>query len=86
MSHGFLNIFGAGILAHAKSLSQKQITRCIWDDRPDHFSFEEDRFAWQDEAVSLSDVKRARREFMISFGSCSFAEPCENLQALGLLY
>jgi hypothetical protein len=36
-------------------------------------------------SIPTSQVRRARREFAIAFGSCSFEEPISELQELNLL-
>jgi hypothetical protein len=43
--HGFLNVFGAGVLAEAKDLSQAQIQSILEDENPEHFTFDENGFA-----------------------------------------
>jgi hypothetical protein len=85
MAHGFLNVFGAGILAHALNLPFERIGECLCDKDPAHFRFQGDLFAWRDIGVPASEVAEARAELMIGFGSCSFDEPREDLRRLGLL-
>jgi hypothetical protein len=85
MSHGFLNVFGAGILAYAHDLTRERIESCIADERAASFIFESDSFAWRDLSADAATVERARRDLMTGFGSCSFDEPRADLQDLGLL-
>jgi len=82
--HGFLNVFGAGLLALTNGLSQEQLTSIIADEDPAHFSFDDTGFSWKDFRVDKIDIA-AHRNVMTSFGSCSFDEPREDLQALSLL-
>lgn len=82
--HGFLNVFGAGVLAVANNLSQEQIQSIIEDEDPNHFVFDKTGFGWKDLRVVNSEIVRARQQ-IISFGSCSFDEPREDLQKLGLI-
>jgi hypothetical protein len=82
--HGFLNVFGAGVLAVTNNLSQEQIQSIIEDEDPSHFVFGEDGFVWNDLRVANKEIKHARGQ-IISFGSCSFDEPREDLQKLGIL-
>lgn len=84
--HGFLNVFGAGILAHAKRLSVKQIESIIEDEDPSSFKFDEEGFSWKDISANNKQIAEARKSGLISFGSCSFDEPREDLQKLGLLH
>lgn len=83
MQHGFFNVFGAALLA--RILDQTEIEACLGDEDPGSFVFEEDRLSWKDKTLELSDVERFRRSLAVSFGSCSFDEPREDLQSLGLL-
>jgi hypothetical protein len=85
MSHGFLNVFGAGILAHARNLSQAEIGACVGDESESSFVFDGERFSWRDESATDEEIARARERFMTSFGSCSFDEPRDDLERLGLL-
>jgi hypothetical protein len=83
--HGFLNVFGAGVLTTALGLSEAQVRIIIEDEDPSHFVFTEDAFRWKDLAAPLDAIVRARRDRVVSFGSCSFDEPRDDLRALGLL-
>lgn len=82
--HGFLNVFGAGVLAATKHLSVEQIQMILEDEDPASFVFDETGFAWKDLRVVTSEILHARQQ-VVSFGSCSFDEPREDLRALGLL-
>lgn len=82
--HGFLNVFGAGVLAEAKDLSQAQIQSILEDENPENFTFDENGFTWRDLRVANSKVLNIR-QFTTSFGSCSFDEPREDLRKLGIL-
>ena len=83
--HGFLNVFGAGMLMHAGVISSLQLEEVLADESPESFRFEHDGFAWKDKRVGLMPMTRARKNALLSFGSCSVDEPREDLQQLGLL-
>ena len=83
--HGFLNVFGAGVLAHARGLSAADLVPVLKSRDPSAFTFDDDGFAWRDYRATTEEVERARGEAVISYGSCSFAEPIEDLEALGFL-
>jgi hypothetical protein len=83
--HGFLNVFGAGVLAHARELDEETIQAIIEDEDPHHFVFEEARFRWKDHSATLEEIVAARKYAVLSFGSCSFDEPLADLRQLGLL-
>ncbi len=85
MMHGFLNVFGAGILAHALGTGREMLTACVAETDPDAFVFSDDRFAWRDHLVTFEALIQAREGFLSGFGSCSFDEPRDDLRALGLM-
>ena len=58
--------------------------RALLDEDPAHFGFTSDAFTWSTYEASSEAVRRTRT-LARSFGSCSFDEPREDLQAMGLL-
>jgi hypothetical protein len=82
--HGFLNVLGAAVLAAEHRWDTNQTAIMLEDENVDSFSFTDDFFAWREWRI---DTKRLeyRRKFVVSFGSCSFDEPREDLRALNLL-
>jgi hypothetical protein len=85
MMHGFLNVFGAGVLAHALDLSEAAIRQVLRAESIGAFTFDANGFAFQDLRISATQVAHARDTFATSYGSCSFDEPREDLRAAGLL-
>jgi hypothetical protein len=83
--HGFLNVLGAGVLAHARQLPEEEVQRIIADEDPADFVFADEGFRWKDLKATTDEIRIARRQAIISFGSCSFDEPRDDLRALGLL-
>lgn len=83
--HGFLNVFGAGVLAYANPLSLKEITEIVKDENPESFKFTEEEFKWNDIPANSNAITKARSEFVLSFGSCSFDEPKDDLRKLNLI-
>jgi hypothetical protein len=81
--HGFLNVFGAGVIAQCYDLVVDRIAEIIEDENGEHFVFTEPEFKWNDLSVTIDQIKSARKQRMISFGSCSFDEPREDLRSLG---
>lgn len=82
--HGFLNVFGAGMLASANEISQDLVQSILEDEDPASFYFGEDEFTWKGLRVATSEITRIRHQ-ITSFGSCSFDEPREDLRQLQLL-
>jgi hypothetical protein len=83
--HGFINVFGAALLAVENKLEQKEIQTILGDENSDHFIFEENYFHWGNFKISTASIQQLREALVISFGSCSFDEPREDLRAMGLL-
>lgn len=83
--YGFLNVFGAGILAQYHDMGVSEIKKTVEDENPDNFTFSDNEFKWCDISVNAKQIQQAREERIISFGSCSFDEPREDLQELGYL-
>jgi hypothetical protein len=83
--HGFFNIFGGALLAYAHDLNNEELEEILKEEDPDQFSFSEDIFSWRDLSISSEDISELREVAVISFGSCSFEEPLEDLKKLHLL-
>ena len=82
--HGFFNVFMAAIAAAGRDLSVDAVASILRTEKPDAFSFADDKCRALEYSLTVKDVERARR-FAISFGSCSIAEPVADLTALSLL-
>jgi hypothetical protein len=82
--HGFLNVFGAGVLGMAHNLAIEQIQSILEEEDPASFIFDETGFSWKNLRIVTSEIAQVRHQ-IVSFGSCSFDEPREDLRLLGLL-
>jgi len=82
--HGFLNLLGATALARSGADSS-QLEGILSDEDASNFSFDETGFRWRDLHVDGAGLRRARTHGLVAYGSCSFAEPVEDLIALKLL-
>lgn len=83
MMHGFLNVFGAGMLAH-DGLAGADLVACVAETDPAAFEFSSQGFAWRNHELSGDRITELRR-YLHGFGSCSFAEPVADLQEMGLI-
>jgi len=97
--HGFINTFGAGIFATTfpkpNNLQEKYrmfilLSHMIDDQNAENFSFTNNSLIWKvgddrDTEFEIDDekIKTAREKNMISYGSCSFQEPIDDLSQLG---
>ncbi len=83
--HGFLNLFGASILSYTQDLSEKEFVEILNDEKVSNFRFTDQYFAWKDFAAPALEIRMLRMLSVLSYGSCSFEEPVEDLQALKIL-
>lgn len=83
--YGFLNFFTACLMAYKFNLEGAPLTEILKTERVDVFHFEREWFSFQNKKFNLSEIKKIRREWALSFGSCSLLEPVEFLRQYGLL-
>jgi len=83
--HGFFNVFGAGVFAYAHDLNREELREIIGDEDPQNFLFTGKAFAWRTLRVSAGEIEKIRTSGIISFGSCSFDEPKDDLRGMKLL-
>ncbi len=83
--HGFLNVFlAAGFIR--EGLSGLHINEILEEEDPGAFTVEYNGFWWrQKHFLGTPQLQRLREKNAISFGSCSFTEPVEELKELGIL-
>lgn len=84
-AHGFVNVVGAAILAHAGQIDEVQMEQMLADENKDHFRLDDTGFAWRTFRAGTSQIEAGRRRLATSFGSCSFDEPRDDLRRLGWL-
>jgi hypothetical protein len=75
--HGILNLLAAVVFGDEVAALEEP-------DR-DAFVLGRDAFRWRDRAAGAAEIAHARRERLRSIGSCSFFEPIQELEALGVL-
>lgn len=83
--HGFINLFTASVLAHVHDLPVKALTEIVAETDPTAFFVGSERLSWREYAATTEQVAEARGAVLTSFGSCSFAEPRDDLRTLGIL-
>jgi hypothetical protein len=84
MMHGFLNLFlaAAGVRA---GMTAHEAAQLLDESSAAAFRFDEEGVSWREHRWSNEHLRRTRHEFAISFGSCSFQEPLDDLKALRLV-
>ena len=83
--HGFLNLLAAAVFAHADRLAEDEIAVLLAEQEPEAFAVAPDGLAVHGRFAGVAAIEAARRELFVAYGSCSFSEPVEDLQALGVL-
>jgi hypothetical protein len=84
MMHGFINLFLAAGFLRA-GVDSKVVLQLLEEQSPQAFHFDEDGVSWREDRLSVREIAAVRQDFAISFGSCSFTEPIEDLRNLHLL-
>lgn len=96
--HGFLNVFVAAVVAfHFQQRSQSHndvkleeiLNSILLNEDPAAITFGNSSMGVHthgfDADIPIEEIENARERFCISFGSCSFEEPIEDLRSLNLL-
>lgn len=81
---GFLNIFMAAAFAR-QGADPKILRQVLEDGEATAFRFTRTGAAWSDRRVETEDIAAMRGDLGISFGSCSFTEPMDDLRSMDLL-
>jgi hypothetical protein len=81
---GFLNVFVAADAAFGGS-SIEHVTHVLESGERKDIDFGEDGMSFHGDELSMDAVRMPRARFAMSFGSCSFREPVDDLQQLGIL-
>jgi hypothetical protein len=84
-THGFLNLIAAAAIARAPGAGTETIAAVLEDSEPARFRFAPESLEWGPYRLAIADLAAGRRHGVLSFGSCSLAEPRDDLAALGLL-
>ncbi|PYV11916.1 MAG: hypothetical protein DMG07_18160 [Acidobacteria bacterium] len=83
MMHGFLNLAVAAVLVY-HGLGAGEAEELLAEEEPSALRFDGAGIAWRSHRLARSEVIEARQNFVFGFGSCSFREPIQELEALGL--
>jgi hypothetical protein len=84
MMHGFVNLFLAAAFLRA-GMEPEIAVQLLGEESASAFRFDLDGVGWLQHRLSRDEIAAARRSFAVSFGSCSFTEPIEDLRSLHLL-
>ena len=81
---GFMNLLLAAALAR-EGAPVADVERVLDERDPSSLAFDEHGATWRERRITTTSLARARREGLTAIGSCSFAEPVDELKVLGWL-
>lgn len=81
---GFLGVFVAAALAQSGA-DEATLVRVLEEGDAGAFRFSGEAVRWRDHALDLAQLTASRRELAVSFGSCSFREPLDDLHRFAFL-
>lgn len=83
MMYGYLNVFLAAAFLKA-GMSLDDAADLLEEQSPGAFRFDDNGVAWRSYRISTAELKAVREKTALSFGSCSFREPMDDLKTLPL--
>lgn len=82
--YGFLNVFlSAAFLAAGMNVDEAM--QVLIEESPEAFQFDNNGIDWRGQRLAGEALANVREHLAISFGSCSFEEPIDELKAMKLL-
>ncbi len=83
--HGFLNLFLAAAFLFHGHLDLRDLKEMLAERSPGAIEASLSGFSWRGHRLSADELVSAREGFAMSYGSCSFQEPLDDLHALELI-
>lgn len=83
--HGFLNVFVAGAAVRTHQADAGRAAEILEDRDAGSFHFTDEGVRWRGVFLDTMQLAAVREAFALSYGSCSFDEPVDDLKKLGLL-
>ena len=84
MMHGFINVFLAAAFLRA-GMATSVATQLLEEQSPKAFQFHSEAIEWRQHELTRDEITATRQGFAVSFGSCSFTEPIDDLKSLCIL-
>ncbi|HZZ65807.1 MAG TPA: hypothetical protein VFE17_09935 [Candidatus Baltobacteraceae bacterium] len=82
--HGFMNLLTCTALARAAA-PRAQLIAALKCADVSAFGFDDQSVTFQGETMDVQAIAAMRQRSFVSYGSCSFEEPVDDLRALGIL-
>lgn len=77
--HGFFNVFLAAAFLQ-NGMDVEEAAELLKEESPAAFSFDAHGAGWRAHQLNSEHISGSRERFALSFGSCSFVEPMEDLR------
>ncbi len=84
LMYGYLNLFLAAAFMH-DGMSDADAARVLDERSETAIQVTSAAVSWNGFRLSAAQIRNIRSEFAVSFGSCSFREPVDDLRALAIL-
>ena len=82
--HGFLNVFLTAAFLR-QNLNAQFANQIMTESDSERFQFDDEAVIWNGNRIETGEIRLMRERNAVSFGSCSFVEPVEDLRQTGLL-
>lgn len=82
--HGFMNLACAAAVLHFGGEAE-EAREVLEEEWPRAWRVTPEAIAWQENSWNADELREVRQKFFAGFGSCSFEEPMQDLEALGWL-
>ncbi|HEX6292540.1 MAG TPA: hypothetical protein VFZ66_25360 [Herpetosiphonaceae bacterium] len=82
--YGFLNVFLSTAFV-AAGMDVDGAMQVLLEESAEAFRFEDSGILWRNHRLDTDVLSQVRQQFAISFGSCSFQEPIDELKAMQLV-
>jgi hypothetical protein len=82
--HGFLNVFCAAAFVRT-GIPATDAVAMMEETAPEAFQFDGAGVTWRNRRITTPAISAARANYSLSFGSCSFTEPIDDLRTLHLI-
>ena len=83
--HGFLNLLAAAAFGAAHNLRPSGLESVLAEEDAAAFQVSAEELRLDGQRASADEIAAARRHLFISYGSCSWREPVDDLRELGVL-
>ncbi|MCE9618888.1 MAG: hypothetical protein K8R92_03150 [Planctomycetes bacterium] len=82
---GFFNVVVGACLRYHEMAKGEKLVQVLVEADEKQFKFGPEGLKYKDYKLSLKQIQEARKKFFRAIGSCSFEEPVEELNRLGLI-